>query len=162
MMHKLKKILFAILCSTTVHAQSDTIIVPVGISSILMPYVNGEEVVDTGETFSGKILNGTASFYSLKFEGRKTATGEIFRHAKLTGASNNFKLNTWVRVTNLSNGRSVVVKINDRMHKKMKKKGRIVDLSRSAAQKIGITHGGLAKVKVEVINRPKLAKKLKR
>ncbi len=162
MMDKLKKILFAILCSTTVHAQSDTIIAPVGISSILLPYSNGEEEFNTGAAPIGKILKGTASFYSLKFEGRKTAMGEIFRHAKLTGASNNFKLNTWVKVTNLSNGRSVIIKINDRMHKKMKKKGRIVDLSRSAAQKIGITRGGLAKVKVEVINRPKLAKKLKR
>ncbi len=118
--------------------------------------------LDSALAFEGKTIKGTASFYGSKFEGRKTATGEIFRNSKFTAASNNFKLNTWVRVTNLSNGRQVEVRINDRMHQKMKKKGRVVDLSRSAAKKIGISKSGLAKVNVEMIDRPKPAKKLKR
>ena len=55
-----------------------------------------------------------ASFYSNKFNGRKTANGEIFNNQKLTAAHNTLPLGTYVRVTNLRNGRSVVVKINDR------------------------------------------------
>src|SRR3954463_9517067 len=60
-------------------------------------------------------LYGIASFYSANLDSTITATGEIYTHGKLTAASNNFKLNTWVRVTNLKNGRSVIVRINDRM-----------------------------------------------
>ncbi|TAF52581.1 MAG: septal ring lytic transglycosylase RlpA family protein [Sphingobacteriia bacterium] len=106
---------------------------------------------------------GTASFYSKKFEGRKTTSGEIFRHARLTAASNHFPLNTWVKVTHQKTGKSVVVKINDRMHPSMKKKGRIVDLTRSAASQLGILEAGLAKVKVEVVQKPKTkSKKRKR
>jgi len=101
---------------------------------------------------NAKTLLGVASFYSRKFEGTKTATGDIFRHANLTGASNNFKLNTWVRVTNLKNGESVIVLINDRMHPSMAKKGRVVDLTSSAAKKIGLTGKvGVLKVKVEQV-----------
>jgi rare lipoprotein A len=100
-----------------------------------------------------KGLFGIASFYSPELEGTETATGEIFEHACLTAASNNFKLNTWVKVTNLRNGKSVVVRINDRMHPRMAEKGRVVDLTLSAAKKIGLTFlAGLAKVKVEQVN----------
>ena len=98
---------------------------------------------------------GVASFYSRSLEGTKTATGEIFRHANLTAASNNYKLNTWVKVTNIKNGKSVIVRINDRMHPNMAKKGRVVDLTSTAALKIGITPKiGLGKVKVEEIEKP--------
>ncbi len=99
----------------------------------------------------GKPVKGIASFYSANLDGTKTATGEIFRHKKLTAASNNFKLNTWVLVTNLKNQKSVVVRINDRMHPRMKKKGRVVDLSRSAAALLDFMEDGLAKVKVEPV-----------
>jgi rare lipoprotein A len=109
---------------------------------------------DTAVTGPQQAINGTASYYSKKFEGRKTATGERFRHSELTGASNNFKLNTWVKVTNIKTGAFVVVRINDRMHKNMKKKGRVVDLSRSAAAKIGILSKGLARVRVEIAEKP--------
>ncbi|MBK7690624.1 MAG: hypothetical protein IPJ31_05740 [Bacteroidetes bacterium] len=61
---------------------------------------------------------GIASYYHSKFEGRKTSTGEIFSNRKLTAANNFLKLGTKVRVTNLLNGKSVIVKINDRMNKK--------------------------------------------
>lgn len=94
---------------------------------------------------------GTASFYSKSFEGSKTSTGEIFRNSRMTAASNDFDLNTWVRVTNLTNNRSVVLRINDRMHPRMQKKGRVVDLSRAAAKKLGYLGSGLTKVKVEVV-----------
>jgi rare lipoprotein A len=63
-----------------------------------------------------RMLYGQASYYANKFEGRKTATGEIFKQNQLTAACNVLPLGTWVRVTNLSNGKSVVVRTNDRLH----------------------------------------------
>lgn len=98
-----------------------------------------------------KVFYGVASFYSKSLQNSKTATGERYRHEKLTGASNNVKLGTWVRVINLKNKKTVIVRINDRMHNKMAKRGRVVDLSRSAAQALGFINGGLVKVKMEVI-----------
>ena len=101
---------------------------------------------------SNRILYGTASFYSNKFQGKKTANGEIFDQKKMTAACNVLPLGTWIRVTNLSNKRSVVVKTNDRLHTKMK---RIVDLSRVAATQLGYINAGLTRVKVEVLGKKK-------
>ena len=100
---------------------------------------------------NSKPLNGIASFYALHFNGLRTATGEIFRHSNLTAASNNFKINTLVRVTNLINNKSVIVRINDRMHQRMANKGRVVDLTSAAAKLLGVGISGLLKVKVEPI-----------
>jgi rare lipoprotein A (peptidoglycan hydrolase) len=100
---------------------------------------------------TGKKLNGIASFYSLNLDGTLTATGEKFRNEKLTAASNNLPLNTWVMVTNLRNGNSVIIRINDRMHPRMAKKGRVVDLSFRAARTLDFVKAGLTKVKVEVM-----------
>ena len=97
-----------------------------------------------------KIHFGTASFYANKFEGRKTSTGEIFTQKKMTGASNILPLNHWVRVTNTRNNLSVVLRINDRMHKNNK---RLIDLSKSAAKRLKYTGYGLAHVKVEVLGK---------
>lgn len=99
----------------------------------------------------GKSVTGIASFYSYKLDGTKTSTGERYRNAKLTAASNHFKLNTWVLVTNLKNKKSVIVRINDRMHPRMKRKGRVVDLSREAARQLEFMDDGLTKVKVQPI-----------
>src|SRR6202008_1474970 len=95
----------------------------------------------------GKAINGIASFYSYNLDGTITATGERYRNALLTAASNNFKLNTWVLVTNLRNKKSVIVRINDQMHPRMKAKGRVVDLSREAARQLDFMSNGLTKVK---------------
>lgn len=100
---------------------------------------------------SSKKIKGIASFYSKNLDGTKTATGEIFKNSKLTGASNHVKLNTWVRVTNLSNGNSVIVRINDRMHPRMAKKGRVIDLSRAAAAELDFMKKGLTKVQLEIV-----------
>lgn len=97
----------------------------------------------------GQSLNGIGSFYANRFVGLRTATGEIFKHSNLTAASNNFKINTWVRVTNLFNNKSVIVRINDRMHQRMAKMGRVVDLTSAAAKLLGVRCDGLLKVKVE-------------
>jgi rare lipoprotein A len=95
-------------------------------------------------------LQGTASYYGKKFHGRKTASGERFNMNALTAAHKTLPLGTRVRVTNLRNGESVDVKINDRGPYV---KGRIIDLSKGAAREIGMLNAGTAKVKVEVIAR---------
>ena len=100
----------------------------------------------------GLILFGQASYYADKFHGRKTANGETYKKDLLTAACNSLPLGTWIKVTNLANGKNVIVKTNDRLHHRMR---RLVDLSKSAAAKLGYTHHGLARVKVEVVN-PKL------
>lgn len=97
-----------------------------------------------------KIQYGVASFYSNKFNGRKTANGEIFSQQKLTAAHNSLPLGTYVRVTNLRNGRTVIVKINDRLHHRNK---RIIDLTRAAANKLSFIKSGLTRVKLEVLGK---------
>ncbi len=99
-----------------------------------------------------RTLYGQASFYSNKFEGRKTASGEIFRQGKLTAACNSLPLGTWIEVTNLRNNKTIIVKTNDRLHPKMK---RVVDLTLAAAKKLDFVSSGLTRVKVVVINKNK-------
>ena len=101
------------------------------------------------------VFYGQASFYANKFNGRRTANGETFDQKKLTCACNVLPLGTWIRVTNLRNKRTVIVKINDRIHPKMK---RVVDLSRTAAQKLGYISSGLTRVKVEVVDKKAVSK----
>src|SRR5438270_13682878 len=95
-----------------------------------------------------RIYYGLASFYANKFDGRETANGEVYDHTKLTAACNILPLGTWIRVTNLLNNKSVIVRTNDRLYVKMK---RLVDLSRAAAEVLGYVKKGLTQVKVEVI-----------
>jgi rare lipoprotein A len=109
--------------------------------------------VQSAYTRNGKparVQYGTASFYADKFEGQKTANGEIFTQKGMTAAHNSLPLGTWIRVTNLSNKRSVLVKVNDRLHHR---NPRLVDLSKSAAKKLGYTGKGLSKVRVDVIGK---------
>jgi rare lipoprotein A len=88
---------------------------------------------------------GKASYYADKFNGRKTASGEKFRNSKLTAAHKTLPFGTKVKVTNLSNGKSVKVKINDRGPFVA---GRIIDLSKKAARKIDIFKVGVGDVKI--------------
>jgi rare lipoprotein A len=97
-----------------------------------------------------RVFYGQASFYANKFNGRRTANGEIFSQKKLTCACNVLPLGTMIKVTNLRNGRSVIVKINDRIHPRMR---RIVDLSKAAAEKLGYISRGLTRVKVELADK---------
>lgn len=106
---------------------------------------------DTARLYKPKTVIGIASFYSTNLDGTKTSNGETYRNSKFSAASNNFALNTWVRVTNLRNNKSIKVRINDHMHAKMAKRGRVVDLSRSAAKELGFIGRGLTRVKVEEI-----------
>ena len=93
---------------------------------------------------------GMASFYSTKFNGRRTASGEKFNNSALTAAHLSLPFGSLVKVTNMRNGKTVVVRINDRgPHVK----GRIIDLSKAAAKKIGIGHAGTARVRLEVLKK---------
>lgn len=104
----------------------------------------------TGRT--APIQYGVASFYSDKFEGKSTGSGETYKKALLTAAHNALPFGTWIRVTNLSNKKAVIVRINDRLHHRNQ---RLVDLSLAAAQTLGYTKKGLTRVKVEVLGKKK-------
>ncbi|KAA9041163.1 septal ring lytic transglycosylase RlpA family protein [Ginsengibacter hankyongi] len=109
-------------------------------------HINAKEKKSTKKTI---VKYGVASFYAKKFEGRSTRNDEIYNSAKYTAACNVLPLGTWIKVTNLRNHRTVIVRINDRMNHKNK---RLVDLSRAAARDLGFLGRGVAKVKVEVLN----------
>jgi rare lipoprotein A len=94
-----------------------------------------------------QVQTGKASFYADKFEGTITSSGEKYRHNKLTAAHKTLPFGTKVRVTNLGNNKTVDVVINDRGPYV---DGRIIDLSRSAAEELGFENYGLADVKLEV------------
>ena len=88
---------------------------------------------------------GKASFYADKFMGRKTAIGQIFRQYKKTAAHKTLPFGAKVKVTNLSNGKSVKVRINDRGPFVA---GRIIDLSKKAARKLNMVDAGVSNVKI--------------
>jgi rare lipoprotein A len=94
------------------------------------------------------VQSGKASWYGPGFHGRVTASGEPFDEAGLTAAHKSFPLGSKAKVTNLTNGNSVEVKINDRGPFT---EGRIIDLSRAAARALGILESGIALVRVELI-----------
>jgi len=91
---------------------------------------------------------GIASWYGPKFHGRRTANGEIFDPEKITAAHKTLPMPSVVRVTNLDNGRSLVVRVNDRGPFVA---GRIIDLSRESARLLGFKDQGIAKVRVKVL-----------
>ncbi len=88
---------------------------------------------------------GKASFYADKFKGRKTASGDIFRQNKKTAAHKTLPFGTKVKVTNLANGKTVKVRVNDRGPFVA---GRIIDLSKKAARKLNMVNAGVANVKI--------------
>ncbi|WP_162901089.1 septal ring lytic transglycosylase RlpA family protein, partial [Acinetobacter nosocomialis] len=94
---------------------------------------------------------GIASWYGRQFHGRKTANGETFDMNELTAAHRSLPLNCYIRVTNKDNGKSVVVKVNDRgpFHG-----NRVVDLSYAAAKRIGLANAGTGKVSIERVDGP--------
>lgn len=101
-------------------------------------------------TDSRIIKYGIASFYADKFQGHRTFSGEIYKGENCTAACNGLPMNTLVKVTNLKNDKSVIVKINDKMTAKNK---RLIDLSKSAAQQLAFISRGVTRVKIEVLNK---------
>jgi len=95
---------------------------------------------------------GKGSYYADKFQGRKTASGDIFKQEKLTAAHRTLPFGTKVKVTNLANGRSVNVTINDRGPFAP---GRIIDVSKKAARKLGMVDAGVASIKIRYKRRKK-------
>lgn len=104
---------------------------------------SGTEADWVGFTETGK-----ASYYADALQNRQTASGEIYKHELLTAAHKEIPLGSTVKVTNIKNGKSVVVEINDRGPFA---KGRIIDLSKSAFRSIGRPSLGLITVKIEVL-----------
>lgn len=115
----------------------------------IVPFSGRDTVVlaQTSGSYSEYTEEGMASWYGPGFHGRKTANGERFNTNDLTAAHKSLPFNTLLRVTNLENGRYTIVRVNDRGPYA---RGRIIDLSYAAKTEIGM--GGLAKVKIEIVN----------
>ncbi len=109
-----------------------------------------QSVARYGKPVSGNVMEGMATYYASEFHGKRTASGELYDMNKLTAASVDLPLGTRVRVTNLENHKSVVVRINDRLPKN--NKGRIIDLSLAGARALEMQALGLVRVRVEVLN----------
>lgn len=112
------------------------------------PYTVNGKTYQILASANGYQEEGIASWYGAKFHGHSTSNGEIFDMNKISAAHKTLPLPTWVRVTNLDNGRSINVRVNDRgpFHG-----GRIIDLSYAAAVKLDYQHKGTARVRVEVL-----------
>lgn len=110
-------------------------------------WLNRLPITDGPQLASSRI--GYASWYGPGFHGKQTANGERYNQWATTAAHPSLPFGTRVRVTNLSNGRSTVVRINDRGPYYG---GRVIDLSRSAADHLGMTSAGVARVKLQVVN----------
>jgi len=96
----------------------------------------------------GTSAEGIASWYGEKYHGRPTASGEIFNMNELTAAHAYWAFGTKVRVTLLETGKSVVVRINDRFPGY---KGRVIDLSKGAAERVGLIGPGTGRVRLEIV-----------
>jgi rare lipoprotein A len=101
------------------------------------------------QAVGGGLGVGTASYYSNEFAGRRTASGEIFNPKALTAAHRSAAFGSRIKVTHLGNGKEVIVRVNDRGPWT---KGRIIDLSYAAAQKIGLHQSGTARVKLTPVS----------
>ena len=115
-----------------------------------MMYVDSKTTAFAYTKNTGKTYSGKASWYGPGFHGRRTASGQIFNQNALTAAHRYLPFGTKVKVTNIRNGRSVIVTINDRGPFVGR---RIIDLSAAAAQRIGMKSSGVAPVKVQVLGR---------
>lgn len=91
---------------------------------------------------------GNASYYATKFHGRRTASGAVYHKDSLTAAHKSLKFGTRLRVTNLTNDSTVIVRVNDRMGAS----SHIIDLSYAGAKKLNFIRDGVAKVKIEAID----------
>jgi rare lipoprotein A len=123
----------------------------IGISvAVAFAAVNGVETATAKYRSAGaKAASGSASWYGPGFHGRKTANGERYDMYAMTAAHRSLPFGTKVRVTNRSNGKSVVVRINDRGPYAG---GRVIDLSRGAAQAVSMLGSGVVPVNLEVLN----------
>ena len=141
--------------------KNDTIIMPVSekrfseeidndtIKEDTLSVEDEKKVEDILESTAHEISTGVVSWYGGKFHGRKTATGEMYDKHELTAAHKSLPFGTKVKVTNIRNGKSVVVEINDRGPYA---KSRVLDLSQAAFSEIGHTNTGVMQVEYEIMN----------
>ena len=135
-------------------------LLPTSIAILVLPVgsalsATGKAVRHTAASLArSEVEYGTASWYGPGFQGRRMATGEPFNEDALTAAHRTLPLGTTVRVTNLLNGRSVVVSIMDRGPMIAT---RLIDLSRAAAMELGFIERGLTRVKIEIVRLPSAA-----
>ena len=146
------KILVASLCIFAAPAIAQSPSAPPKQSTAPLPVVSMPTPVTASvpstSSASEHKLEGTSAYYSGRFNGRKTASGQIFNNGALTAAHNTLPFGTRVKVTNVKNNKSVVVRINDRGPTTP---GRILDLSRAAASRLGFVRAGHTEVKVEIV-----------
>ena len=115
----------------------------------LKPYtVRGKKYYPTAVK-KGTIFHGNSSWYGSKFHGRLTASGEKYNMYKMTAAHKTLPMQTMLKVTNKANGKSVIVRVNDRGPFV---KNRMIDVSKAAAQKLAMTGSGVTRVKIEVLS----------
>ena len=119
--------------------------------SLLRPATIGLKPASSAKTKSHPYQIGTASWYGSDFVGKPTASGEPYDMYDMTAAHPTLPLGSWVRVTNLRNGRKVYVRINDRGPIVP---GRIIDLSYSAAHTLQFTEKGLQRVRLDLVTPP--------
>ena len=114
---------------------------------VVLPDIFKTDETQADELKSETIV-GLASYYAAKFHGKRTASGERFSQKLLTAAHLSLPFGTLLKVTNLRNMKSIIVRVNDRgPHVR----GRMVDLSRAAAEHLGITRTGVARVELEIL-----------
>ena len=113
-------------------------------------------MISAAPAASGDASEGKVAHYGAKFNGRKTASGEVFNVNAMTMAHKTLPFGTRVKVTNLANKKSVVVRVNDRGPTDP---GRIGDLTSGAARKIGMTKAGVIDARLEVVGQAKAGKK---
>ncbi len=114
----------------------------------LLMALTGHESGHTAASTLYKVHDGMASYYSSRFHGRRTASGEVFNNNNLTAAHKTLPLNTMLEITNLANSKKVIVRVNDRgPHSK----SRTIDLSKAAAKEIEMISQGVAKVSIRVV-----------
>ncbi len=150
-MRSLAKVLFTLvlvaLVGFTLVVNEDKITEPVAVENV----VSVEEEAITADRSLVEFVdkgNMKASWYGPGFHGRKTANGEVYNQNSFTAAHKSLKFGTLLKITNLKNNKSVVIRINDRgpyIH------GRDLDLSKAAASELGMVRKGVARLKVEEI-----------
>ena len=117
------------------------------------PYKVGGKWYKPAESYTFE-ETGIASWYGPNFHGKSTANGEIFDQNELTAAHKTLQLPSLIRVTNLENGRSLVLRVNDRGPFS---RGRVLDVSKKGAELLGFKNKGTARVKIQVLERESLA-----
>lgn len=150
--------LFAIITSFSAHAdthkmygiQGDKLSIITKVPSPSTYSVKGQTyTTKTEDDAKSYTKEGTASYYHLKFNGRRTASGDVYNSTQFTAAHKTLPINSYALVTNLHNNRKVIVRINDRGPFSDK---RLIDLSHAAAKEIGLISRGMGNVRIEALH----------